>query len=95
MIAPVYGHVGQTITLEGYADDFGNQIDAVEISLDGGQTWASFSTAGSNAESMVHWTYSYTPRQPGVYEVSVRSVTSDGRRSPVCATTQLIIDAAE
>ena len=52
MIAPVQGRVGQTVTLEGYADDFGNQIDAIEVSLDGGRSWASFSTAESNAESI-------------------------------------------
>lgn len=92
MIAPVYGRVGQTVTIEGYADDFGNQVEAVEVSLDGGASWASFSTSTSDADRMVHWTYSYTPRQAGVYQVSVRSVTSDGRRSPVCATTQLFID---
>ena len=91
VIAPVQGRVGQTVTLEGYADDFGNQIDAIEVSLDGGRSWASFSTAESNAESMIHWTYSYTPEQAGIYEVSVRSVTRDGRRSPLAAATELHI----
>lgn len=92
MIAPVQGRVGQTVTLEGYADDFGNQIDAIEVSLDGGETWASFSTAESDADSMIHWTYSYTPAQPGIYEVSVRSVTRDGRRSPLAAATQIHVE---
>lgn len=92
MIAPVQGKVGQTVTLEGYADDYGNHIVAIEVSLDGGGTWASFSTVESNPDNMIHWTYSYTPQQAGVYQVSVRSVTEDGRKSPVCATTQLLIE---
>ena len=40
---------------------------------------------------MIHWTYSYTPEQAGIYEVSVRSVTRDGRRSPLAAATELHI----
>ena len=44
MIAPVYARVGQTITLEGYADDFGSHIVAIEFSLDGGTTWERHST---------------------------------------------------
>lgn len=92
MIAPVRGKVGQTVTLEGYADDYGNHIVAVEVSLDGGETWTSFSTAESSPDNMIHWTYSYTPRRAGIYQVSVRSVTEDGRKSPVCATTQLHIE---
>lgn len=92
MIAPVYGYVGQAVTVEGYADDFGNQIVAVEVSLDGGETWARFSTEASDSDKMVHWTYSYVPEQAGIYKLSVRSVTADGRKSPVCATTQLYIE---
>lgn len=40
MIAPVQGKVGQPVTFEGYADDYGSHIVALEFSLDGGTTWA-------------------------------------------------------
>lgn len=32
MIAPVQGRVGQPVTFEGYADDYGNHIVALEFS---------------------------------------------------------------
>ena len=91
MIAPVQGSVGQTITLEGYADDFGSHIVAIEFSLDGGASWASHSTEERNPDLMVHWTFSWKPEEPGVYQLKVRSVTEDGRKSPEAAVTELHI----
>lgn len=92
MIAPVQGKVGTAITLEGYADDYGNKIVAMEFSLDGGTTWVSHSTEESNPDLMVHWTFTYTPEEPGVYQFKVRAVTHDGRKSPQAAVTELHID---
>lgn len=93
MISSVQGNVGQTITLEGYADDYGTKIVAMEFSLDGGETWARHSTEESNPDRMVHWTFSYTPQQAGIYQFKVRSVNEKGQTSPQAAVTQLHVEA--
>lgn len=95
MIAPQYCKVGQTMTFEGYADDFGNHIVAVEFSLDDGASWASFDTSASDPGKSVHWTYAYTPQAPGTYQLFVRSVTEDGRRSPMAASAILYVEDAQ
>ena len=93
MISPVWGKVGQTVTLEGYADDYGTKITAMEFSLDGGETWARHSTEQSDPDRMVHWTFSYTPEKPGTYQFKARSVNEDGKVSPQAAVTQLHVEA--
>lgn len=91
MIAPIYATIGQTITLEGYADDFGSRIVAVEFSLDGGTTWERHSTETSTPDRSIHWTFQWTPEQAGAYSFKVRSVTEDGRTSPEAASTNIVV----
>lgn len=91
MIAPVFSNVGQTVHLEGYADDFGNHIVAIEFSLDGGVTWAAHDTAVSDPGRSIHWTFAYRFDEPGTYQFMVRAVTEDGRRSPISASTTITV----
>lgn len=91
MIPSVQATVGQPITLEGYADDFGNQIVAVEFSLDGGATWAAQDVSASDPNLSVHWTYSFAPEEPGAYKLLVRSVAADGRTSPEPAFVDIYV----
>lgn len=91
MIVPVQGKVGKTVTLEGYADDFGSHIVAVEFTLDGGNSWVSHSTEKSSPDLMVRWFFSWKPEEAGIYQLKVRSVTEDGRKSPEAAVTELCI----
>ena len=93
MIAPILGKVGQAVRFEGYADDYGNQIVALEFSLDGGKTWAVQDTSSSNEDLMISWSYTYVPQKPGIYQLKVRSVTEDGRKSPLSAVTELHVEA--
>lgn len=85
VIAPIEAPVGSPVTLEGYADDYGNHICSIEFSLDGGRTWTAQDTSASNPNLMIHWTYTFTPEVAGAYQVMVRSVTDDGRKSPEAA----------
>ena len=81
MIAPPTCKLGDTLVFEGYADDYGEHIAAVEFSLDGGTSWTAFDTGNSAPDLMVRWTYSYEPTKSGRYQLKVRSVSDDGRRS--------------
>lgn len=79
--------VGDLIAFEGYADDCGTKVTAVEFSLDGGETWTSFDTSSSDAEDWVYWHFDYTPEQAGIYKLDVRAVTEDGTVSPLGSST--------
>ena len=92
MIPPKLCKVGQTITFAGYADDYGRHIVAVEFTFDDWKTYATYDTSASDPNLMVHWTYAYTPKQPGTYQLKVRSVTEDGRKSPIAAEATLIVE---
>lgn len=78
--------VGQEIRFEGYADDCGSAVKAVEISLDGGETWTSYETEGATAERWVYWYFGFTPEQAGTYKLQARAVTGDGTVSPLAST---------
>lgn len=83
MIAPMHVETGKPVTFTGYADDYGNQIAAVQFSLDDGESWTSYDVSDSSPDLWVHWTFTYTPETPGAYRLLVRSVRDDGKTSPV------------
>lgn len=77
---------GETITLEGYADDFDVAIEAVEFSLDGGETWTTCETKDATTDRWVYWEFSFILNEPGDYEMTVRARTADGKESPLAST---------
>lgn len=79
--------VGDLIAFEGYADDCGTKVTAVEFSLDGGETWTSFDTSSSDPENWVYWHFDYVPEKAGTYKLDVRAVTEDGTVSPLGSST--------
>ncbi len=83
MIAPMQVAVGKPVTFSGYAEDYGRQIVAVEFSLDDGAHWTPYDVSASASELWVHWTFSYTPEEPGFYRLLVRSVNEAGAASPL------------
>ncbi len=76
---------GEAVAFEGYADDLGSPIAALEFSLDGGENWTSYEVKATT-DRWVHWNFSYTPEKAGTYELTVRAVTEDGAVSPLAAT---------
>lgn len=84
--------VGDMISFEGYADDCGTQIAAVEFSLDGGNTWTSFDTSSSNTESWVYWHFDYVTEKAGNFKLDVRAVTEDGVVSPLASSVVLNVE---
>ena len=88
-------HVGEEITFEGYADDCGDPIAAVDFSLDGGETWTTYETAGATAERWVYWNFSYAPQEAGTYQLSVRARTESGRVSKMAANLVFEVAQAE
>ena len=78
--------VGDMVTFEGYADDCGTQVVAVEFSLDNGETWTSFDTTSSDTDSWVYWSFDYVTEQAGIFKLDVRAVTQDGTVSPLASS---------
>ena len=77
---------GDSISFEGYADDCGVAIEAIEYSLDDGKTWTAYPTKGADPHMWVYWKLEYTPEKPGTYKLDVRARTSDGTVSPLGAS---------
>lgn len=85
-------HTGDAITFKGHADDLGSPIVALEVSLDGGQTWTVCSTDGATADRWISWEFTTQIDEPGVYEFTVRAITEDGVISPIAATTRFTVE---
>ena len=79
-------HIGDRIAFEGYADDLGSPICAVEFSMDGGKTWTAFETNNTTAEKWVYWRFEYDAAQAGDFRLNVRARTEDGTVSPLAAS---------
>lgn len=77
--------LGDEISFEGYADDCGDAIVAVEFSLDGGETWTAYETKGATKDRWVYWNFAFTPKDQGSYKLSVRAKTASGNVSPLAA----------
>ena len=84
-------HAGDDITFSGHADDLGVPITAIEVSLDGGQTWTVCLVDDATADRWVSWSFTTQVDQPGTYEFSARAITADGNISPVAATTYFTV----
>lgn len=79
-------HVGDGICFEGYADDCGVAIEAVEFSMDGGETWTVCSTEGASEDAWVYWHFGYVCEEAGTYKLDVRARTAEGTVSPLAAS---------
>lgn len=77
--------VGDTITFEGYADDCGVAIAAIEFSLDG-ENWTSCAVDNANPDKWVNWSFAYTAETAGTYKLDVRAVTAEGVVSPLASS---------
>lgn len=83
--------VGDEIAFEGYADDCGDAIAAVEFSLDGSATWISCPVEAA-AEKWVYWHFGYTAGTAGSYQLSVRARTVSGNVSSRAATVEFVVE---
>lgn len=85
---------GREIVFEGYADDCGSAVRAVEFSLDGGETWTSYATEGATSERWVYWYFGFTPEKAGSYKLEARAVTEDGTVSPLASALVFEVEDA-
>ena len=92
MIASVTADLGQTLTFQGYAIDYGKRITQVQFSLDEGEHWTAYDTPEATDERWVHWTFSYKPARAGAYRLRIRSVNEDGCVSPESAWTEFFVN---
>ena len=86
--------VGKTITFEGYADDCGVAIAAVEFSLDGGETWTACETPETNAQKWVYWNFAIEAKQEGFFKLDVRARAADGTVSPLASSVTFTVGKA-
>lgn len=87
--------LGDEITFEGYADDCGDAITAIEFSMDGGKTWTTYETKGATPERWVYWRFSVTPEAMGNYVLSVRAKTESGAVSPLAANVSFEVQNSQ
>lgn len=66
-------------TFEGYAHAYQYGIDAIEFSMDGGETWTRFDTTASQKGKWLYWNFTWTPPAPGAYVLSIRAWAEDGK----------------
>lgn len=85
MTGGVRGEIGHPLVFEGYANDPDCRIQAVQFSLDDGETWTTYETSGSQPDRNLYWRFEYTPEQAGIYQLLIRSVNEDGVESPIPA----------
>lgn len=95
MIPRVCGTVGRVTRFKGKAYDFDGAIAALEFSLDDGETWTSYPTPGTNDYQTVSWVFDYVPKQAGFYFLKVRSVNSQGKKSPEADFVEFLVNENE
>lgn len=78
--------VGDQLAFEGYADDCGTAIAAVEFSLDGGETWTVCETPDTSADKWVYWNFAVEATQEGTFKLDVRARAADGTVSPLASS---------
>ncbi|MBS5477750.1 MAG: molybdopterin-dependent oxidoreductase [Coriobacteriia bacterium] len=71
-----------TVTFEGYADGFNEQVTEIQFSLDRGKTWQVCDTSSSTIDRWIYWSYTLEGLEPGSYDLCVRVVTETGRVIP-------------
>lgn len=84
--------VGDQIAIEGYADDCGKAISAVEFSLDNGETWTKNETPGTTGDKWVYWHFAFVPAEAGNYKMDVRAVAEDGTVSPLASSVVFTVE---
>lgn len=73
------------VLLEGRAWSGHAPIDAVEVSTDGGATWAEAATERDvdSPWAWCRWRFAWTPTEPGEYELACRARDSAGNEQPL------------
>lgn len=84
--------VGDLVAFEGYADDCGTAIAAVEFSMDGGETWTTCETKDATGDHWVYWHFEYVTEAAGTYKLDVRAVTEEGTVSPLASSVVFTVE---
>ena len=83
--------VGDQITFEGYADDCGVAITAIEFSLDG-ENWTSCPVENASADKWVNWSFNYVAETAGTFKLDVRARTEEGTVSPLASSVIFTVE---
>jgi DMSO/TMAO reductase YedYZ molybdopterin-dependent catalytic subunit len=78
--------VGQTVSIRGITFDGGYGVDTVRFSADGGKTWRDTRMGNDIGKySFREWTVTFTPEQPGKYELQSCASNRIGQTQPRAA----------
>jgi DMSO/TMAO reductase YedYZ molybdopterin-dependent catalytic subunit len=74
---------GRRFIIRGAAWAGENRVGQVEVSVDSGKSWQAAKLLSTPQRySWVHWSYPWTIKSAGAYELSVRTTDDQGRRQP-------------
>ena len=74
---------GRPVEVAGIAFDGGSGIRGVELSADGGSTWAAAALGEDLGRySFRRWRHRWTPTAPGEHRLRCRATAGDGRVQP-------------
>jgi hypothetical protein len=91
MIGLHYGHAGEPITIEGYAQDFKAAVAAMQFSCDQGRTWTTYLMKDMAPDCNVNWSFTFTPDQPGLHELLARARNTFGETTPEPASIRILV----
>jgi hypothetical protein len=85
--------VGRRFTARGAAWAGENRVREVQFSSDAGKTWqAAKLLSAAQPYAWVHWSYDWTIKQAGSYELAVRATDDQGRQQSASRASERIDD---
>ena len=83
---------GETICVEGWADDYDKAITAIRFCIDGSLSYTEMATPEAVAGRLTNWKFSYIAKTPGMHCLEVRAVNEDGKISPIAALVNYAVE---
>lgn len=86
---------GQPYTIEGWSHGYDWTVSGIQVSMDGGATWTTYSFDNVDRTRIVNWYYTFTPQEDTAYVIRVRTICDNGRVSNDPVELMLISHSAD
>lgn len=83
---------GETICVEGWADDYDKAIVAIRFRIDESSAYTEMATPEATVGRLTNWKFSYAAKTPGRHCLEVRAVNEDGKASPIAALVNYMVE---